>query len=114
MNLSILSVSVNGNMDNVVRQRAQFLMDNSRKRVRVVFVKKDGSERSMVCVPKHQYNDLIGKETTEVGRHIVESKANHGMVVVSELCQPDSEHGEVWMRPRTIPLAKIIQMEVLK
>ena len=112
MNASIISVA--HLKDNPVAVHNAFLMLSSGSRkVRVTFTKKDGSTRVMTCVPKHEYNDLIGKETTEVGHRIVASKANKGMVVVTEICEPSHPGEPVTMQPRTINLCKVLSMETV-
>ena len=111
MNLSILTVAECD--DALIAQRAQFMQDNAEKKVRLVFVKKDGSVREMVCIPKMEYNEEMGIPTTERGRNIVAAKAAKKMVVVSEICSPDEEHKTEWMRPRTITLTKLLEMSLV-
>ena len=108
MNVSVLNVAVCD--DALIAQRAAFLRDHANERVRVTFVKKDGSLREMVCIPRMEYNEEMGIETTERGRKIVAAKTAKKMVVVTEICPPDEEHEEEWIRPRTITLAKLISL----
>lgn len=110
MNISIMTVAACD--DALIAQRAQFMEENADKRVRVKFVKKDGSLREMVCIPKLEWNKMHGLETTKRGKAIVASKTAKKMVVVAEICQPDEEHPQEWMRPRTIALAKLIEMSL--
>lgn len=110
MNLSVLTVAACD--DALIAQRAQFMRDNADRRVRVKFVKKDGSLREMVCIPRMEYNEEMGIPTTDRGRAIVAAKTAKKMVVVSEICSADEEHPAEWMRPRTITLAKLIEMSL--
>ena len=110
MNLSIQTVA-NSETPSIAKASAIRLLTASSKRVRVTFVKKDGSLRVMDCVPRNQYNTVVGKETTERGRNIVRAKAEMGMAVVAEII--DGGAGEVVMRPRTINLAAVRKVEIL-
>ena len=109
MNVSIQNISENGKP--IAKINALRLLARSNKRVRVTFTKRDGSIRVMDCVPKNQYNDVIGTETTERGRAIVASKCRRGMAVVSEII--DNGNGEVTMRPRTINLSTVKSIQIL-
>jgi hypothetical protein len=111
MNVSIKTISEASNMNPIAKINAIRLLTRSNKRVRVTFTKKDGSLRVMDCVPKNQYNDIIGKETTERGRAIVAAKTRMGMCVVSEII--DNGDGQVTMRPRTINLSTVKTVEIL-
>lgn len=94
---------------------AEKLLARSFSKVHIKFVKKDGSLRDMTIIPRREWNaDIIHKETTEVGRKIVASKVAKGMATVVEVCPPDESHTEEWTRPRTINLAKIIELEEIK
>ena len=98
-----------------IADEAEKLLACSFSKVHVKFIKKDGSLRDMIIIPRHEWNeDIAHKESTEVGRKIVASKVAKGMATVVEVCPPDESHAEEWTRPRTINLAKIIELEELK
>lgn len=95
----------------LVAHRAFCMWANQNRRIRVTFTKKDGSVREMVCIPRQEYNQLIAKPTTEIGRRIVAAKSRLGMIVVAELIS--TPEGLPSFQPRTINLNTLISMELL-
>ena len=113
MNRTLISTWKSENKE--ISFNAEQLLARSFSRVRVTFIKKDGSERVMVVRPRTEWNaDVAHKESTEVGRKIVASKVAKGMVTVVEICPADETHAEEFTRPRTINLASIVKMDELK
>lgn len=101
MNTSIKSVLENTLHDNAL-VAARALCKNANHRVRVQFVKKNGDLRTMVCIPRNNYNEVMGIETTVSGRKMVATKAKKDMVTVTEVV------GDGVLRPRTINLRTIV------
>lgn len=85
----------------------------SHRRFVATFVKKDGSIRTIVFSPKFEYNEMIGKETTDIGRQIVETKCRRNMINIVEFYRPDDMiDGPECFRPRTINLNTILDLRI--
>ena len=104
MNKSIETVALNTDNERI-RALTQTLYAYAGKRVRVTFVKKNGETRTMVCVPKNQYNALLGITSTQQGKAMVATKAHRDMVTVAEVV--DTADGAK-LQPRTINLRTVI------
>lgn len=83
------------------RHHADTLASYANRRVRVQFVKKNGELRTMVCIPRNDYNSVMAIPTTVRGRKMVASKARRNMATVCEVV------GNT-LRPRTINLMTIV------
>lgn len=101
MNNSIKTVALHTNNARV-REIARQLYANADKRVRITFIKKDGTERVMDCVPRNEYNKAFGIQTTKRGAKMVASKAKNDMITVSEIV------GNGILQPRTINLRTVV------
>lgn len=108
MNRSILSVYENTNSCKV-KFLADIIIRNRGKRFFATFVKKDGTVRKMVFVPRNEYNRMMGIESTNGGRKMVASKCAQDMITVVEFLNVDSL--EV-VQPRTINLRRVIELKV--
>lgn len=112
VNESILRVDEITSKDKV-RFYTNVLIRNPHRRFVATFVKKDNSIRTIVFSPRHEYNDLIGKETTEIGRQIVETKCRRNMINIVEFYRPDDMiDGPECFRPRTINLNTILDLRI--
>lgn len=100
MNKSIETVALRST-DARVRELARQLYAAAGRRVRVTFTKKDGTERVMDCVPRNQFNAVLGITSTESGIKMVCTKAYKGMITVAEIVGTE-------LRPRTINLHTVI------
>ena len=85
------------------RHHADTLASFANQRVRVQFVTKngDGELRTMICIPRNDYNRVMAIPTTVRGRKMVASKAKRNMATVCEVV------GDT-LRPRTINLMTIV------
>ena len=96
-----------------VRFYTNVLIRNPHRRFVATFVKKDGSIRTIVFSPKFEYNEMIGKETTDIGRQIVETKCRRNMINIVEFYRPDDMiDGPECFRPRTINLNTILDLRI--
>jgi len=105
MNTTITSVAGKTNNDKVRVYAAQ-LIAWAGKRVRVRFVKKDMSERTMTIVPRNAWNAQNGIETTLWGKRMIRTKVSRNMVTVCELLESGM------FQPRTIALDRVLAMEL--
>ena len=105
MNQSIINVA-NHTSNLKVLAVAKFLLDNRRRRVRVSFLKKDGSVRTMTFVPDCEFNETFGINTTNFGRKIVASKCRGDMITVQEILDIGT------VQPRTVNLRTVIDYRV--
>lgn len=105
MNTTIMTVAKNTYSDNV-RAFAAVMLAWAGKRVRATFVKKDGTIRTMVCVPRNSWNAQNGIETTASGIRMIRTKVARGMVTVCELLESGV------FQPRTINLNRILTLEL--
>lgn len=106
MNQSLINV-LNNTSSVKVLQVAKFLLDNRRRRVAVMFAKKDGTLRRMVFVPDHEYNETFGIPTTNIGRRIVASKCSADMITVQEITEIGTS-----VQPRTVNLRTVVKYEL--
>lgn len=112
INESILRVDEITSKDKI-RYYTNILIRNPHRRFVATFVKKDNSIRTIVFSPRHEYNDLIGKETTDIGRQIVETKCRRNMINIVEFYHPDDMiDGPECFRPRTINLNTILDLRI--
>ena len=100
LNSSINSIRNNTTSEKAMRH-AKTLASLTNQRVRLQFVKKNGELRTMVCIPRNDYNKVMAIPTTVRGRKMVATKANRNMATVCEVV------GDT-LRPRTINLMTII------
>ena len=85
---------------------AKRLASLANQRVRVQFTKKNGDLRTMVCIPRNDYNKVMCIPTTERGRKMVATKARRNMATVTEVV------GDI-LRPRTINLVTIKKIDII-
>ena len=112
INESILRVDEITSKDKI-RHYTNVLIRNPHRRFVATFVKKDGSIRTIVFSPKFEYNEMIGKETTDIGRQIVETKCRRNMINIVEFYRPDDMiNGPECFRPRTINLNTILDLRI--
>jgi len=100
MNKSIETVALR-TTDERVRELTRQLYAAAGRRVRVTFTKKDGTERVMDCVPRNQFNAVLGISSTMSGVKMVCTKADRDMITVAEVVGTE-------LRPRTINLRTVI------
>jgi len=105
MNTTIISINDN-TINQKVRDLTERLISWRGKRVRVEFVKKDGSNRKMVIIPRNAWNEMNGLESTQSGRKMVATKCDRNMATVTEIL----EEGK--FQPRTLNLATVTVMEL--
>lgn len=111
MNRSIVTVVEKSANREAIGYAAKMIA-NEGKRCAITFIKKDGTTRHMVCVPRNQYNTINGITSTISGCKMVKTKAHRDMVTVSEIYTPEGTNVEA-MRPRTINLSTITGFKVL-
>ena len=101
MNNTINAVNLTTN-DKNVRKFSDMLLRNSTSKFKATFVKRDGKTiREMCFVPNTEWNKLVGKKGCEIGRKIVRTKVQRGMIGVTEMIA-DGDTFKV--QPRTINL----------
>lgn len=101
MNNTINAVNLTTN-DKNVRKFSDMLLRNPTSKFKATFIKKDGkTERTMTFVPNNEWNKLVGKNGCEIGRKIVRTKVQRGMIGVTEMIA-DGDTFKV--QPRTINL----------
>lgn len=105
MNKSIEVVALNTNSE-AVREVARTLFANAGRRVRVTFTKKNGDTRVMDCVPRNQFNKVLGITSTPSGVRMVQSKCDKDMITVAEVVGAT-------LQPRTINLRTVTNIVVL-
>ena len=101
MNMSIQTVTFN-TTDERVRELCRQLYNLRNRKVRITFRKKNGDVRVMDCVPRNEFNEVMGLETTPVGRRVVNTKALRDMIVVTEILAGRE------LQPRTVNLRTVI------
>lgn len=105
-----LNTSIKSIRDNTLSEKvatyAKTLATFANKRVRVQFTKKNGDLRTMVCIPRNDYNKVMSIPTTVRGRKMVATKARCNMATVTEVV------GDT-LRPRTINLETIKKIEIV-
>lgn len=100
MNKSIETVALR-TTDARVRELARQLYAAAGRRIRVTFTKKNGDIRVMDCVPRNQFNAVLGISSTMSGIKMVCTKAKMDMITVAEVVGTE-------LRPRTINLRTVI------
>jgi len=105
MNQSIETVR-NNSINPIAKTFAQFLIDNEGHRFIATFEKVNREIRTMLFVPRNQYNRLMGIESTTWGREMVKTKALNDMITVVEILDSNT------VQPRTINLGKLITLKV--
>ena len=90
--------------DTKVREFAAKLMSAGNRRIRATFIKKDGTERTMVCSVRDTWNGMNGITTTRFGKEMTATKAFKGMVCVTEWL------ADGCFQPRTLNLSTITSL----
>lgn len=107
MNTTIKSV-IEKTEDMTIRENAAKMMAYGDKRIEVVFTKKNGDERKMVCIPKMNWNEMNGiLGVTQQGAKMLATKCLRGMITVAEWL------GEGNFVPRTINLGSIKSIKLV-
>ena len=79
--------------------------------VQATFVKKDGKTVREICfVPNTEWNKLTGNKGCEIGRKIVRTKVQRGMIGVTEMI---TDGVTFKFQPRTINLKTCISLKMM-
>ena len=110
MNNTISAVNLTTN-DKNVRKFSDMLLRNPTSKFKATFVKKDGKTVREICfVPNTEWNKLIGNKGCEIGRKIVHTKVQRGMIGVTEMIVDGNTFK---VQPRTINLKTCTSLEMI-
>ena len=110
MNNTISAVNLTTN-DKNVRKFSDMLLRNPTSKFKATFVKKDGKTVREICfVPNTEWNKLTGNKGCEIGRKIVRTKVQRGMIGVTEMIVDGNTFK---VQPRTINLNTCLSLEMI-
>ena len=109
MNNTISAVNLTTN-DKNVRKFSDMLLRNLTSKFKATFVKRNGESRVMCFVPNTEWNKLTGNKGCEIGRKIVRTKVQRGMIGVTEMIVDGNTFK---VQPRTINLKTCTSLEMI-
>ena len=110
MNNTISAVNLTTN-DKNVRKFSDMLLRNPTSKFKATFVKKDGKTVREICfVPNTERTKSTGNKGCEIGRKIVRTKVQRGMIGVTEMIVDGNTFK---VQPRTINLKTCTSLEMI-